>query len=117
MIRVLLLDSHAIFRRGLVAVLADTCDIQVVGEVDGIDHDGELNAVISLDWDVAIMDTPPRLSRGIELLRRLVRTQRRVLVCSLLPENTLGRRLLREGAAGFVSKTGSSDQILEAIRA
>jgi len=71
MIRMLVVDDHPIFRRGLVDLISDAPDMTVVAEVD--DGLRALQVARDLAWDVALIDVSmPRLN-GVEVLRRLRR--------------------------------------------
>lgn len=118
-IRVFLADDHPIVRTGIRALLSLADDIEIVGEVtDGLQV---LNAAADPGWavDVLVLDISlPRLN-GIEVLRRLVASHPDlpVLFLSMYAEDQYARRLLDLGAAGYVSKDRSEDELIAAIRA
>lgn len=116
MIRVLIIDDHPIFRRGVVGLIAGAGDLSVVAEAD--DGLRALRVAAEVTWDVALLDVSmPRLG-GIEVLRRLVKAfpERKVLMLSQFPEDQFAARVVREGAAGYVSKSGAPEFLLDAIR-
>lgn len=116
MIRVLIVDDHPIFRRGLADLVASTEHMVVAGEVD--DGLRALRVASEVAWDVAVLDVSmPRLN-GVELLRRLAAAypQRKILMLSQFPESQFAARVVREGAAGYLSKSGDPELVLEAIR-
>lgn len=116
MIRVYLADDHAILRQGLRKLLREASDIEVVGEC--ADGRQALLAMEQIECDVLILDLSlPRVS-GIEVLRRLQgsRPALRILVLSMYGEEQYALRMLREGAAGYVSKDRPSEELLCAIR-
>jgi DNA-binding NarL/FixJ family response regulator len=116
MIRVFLADDHAILRQGLRRLLREAADIEVVGEC--ADGRQVLQAMEQTACDVLILDLSlPRVS-GIEVLRRLQvsRPALRILVLSMYAEEQYALRMLREGAAGYVSKDRPSEELLRAIR-
>ncbi len=116
MIRVLIIDDHPIFRRGVVGLIEDDEDLRVVGEADnGL---RALRVAQEVAWDVALLDVSmPRIG-GIEVLRRLKAAfpERKVLMLSQFPEDQFAVRVMREGAAGYVSKSGPPELLLDAIR-
>jgi DNA-binding NarL/FixJ family response regulator len=115
-IRVLIVDDHPIFRRGLAGLIAGSDDLQVVGEVD--DGLKALRLADEVAWDVAVLDISlPRLN-GIEVLRRLMvaHPERKILMLSQFPESEFAARVAREGAAGFISKSGPPELVVDAIR-
>jgi DNA-binding NarL/FixJ family response regulator len=116
LIRVLVVDDHPIFRRGLAALLEGAGDIAVVAEAD--DGIRALRVAAEVTWDVALLDVSmPRLN-GIEVLRRLrdAYPERRVLVLSQFPEDQFRVRVIRDGAAGYIAKSAPPEELLDAIR-
>lgn len=116
MIRIFIADDHAVVRAGLRTMLASTPDLQLVGEATNGRE--VLEALETLEVDVLLLDLSlPRVS-GIEVLRRLVRArpQLRILVLSMYAEEQYATRMLREGAAGYLSKDRPIEEVVAAIR-
>lgn len=116
MIRLLIIDDHPIFRRGVVGLLEGADGLCVVAEAD--DGLRALRVANEVVWDVALLDVSlPRLG-GIEVLRRLARSfpERKILMLSQFPEDQFAVRVMREGAAGYIAKTGPPELLLDAIR-
>lgn len=116
MIRVFLADDHPIVRDGLRQLLSREPDMTVVGEA--ADGRQALLAAASVAIDVLILDLSlPRVS-GIEVLRRMQKDhpQIRVVVLSMYPEDQYALRLLREGAAAYLSKDHPAEELLRAVR-
>jgi two-component system response regulator NreC len=116
-IRVLVADDHGIVRAGVRLLVDAQPDMTVVGEAaDGLEV---LRQVAQLHPDVVLMDVAmPRLG-GVEATRRL-RTafpQVRVLALTMLDNERYFFQLLQAGAAGYVVKGGSPEDLLTAIRA
>lgn len=116
MIRVLVVDDHPLFRRGVVTLVGES-GLVVAAEAD----DGlvALRLAGSVAWDVAVIDVSlPRLS-GPELLKRLREQypERKVVVLSQYPAEQMAERLRREGAAAYVWKAGPPEDLITAIRA
>ena len=115
-IRVLVVDDHDLFRRGLTEVLEEEPGIQVVGEArngqEGIDKAAELGP------DVVCMDLNMPGQGGIETTAYI--TQRwkdmKVLVLTVSEEPDDPFRALGVGALGYVLKTASPTEITEALR-
>ncbi len=118
MIRVFLADDHALVRMGLRALLGTASDIEVVGEA--CDGRQVLQAAEAEGWpvDVLVLDLSlPRVS-GMEVLARLqtLRPQLPVLVLSMYAEAQYAAHLARLGAAGYVAKDRSEEELLTALR-
>lgn len=116
MIRVLIADDHPIVRRGLRQLVCEQDDMTVGGEA--ADAPEVLRQVCDGDWDVVLLDlSMPGLS-GLELLREVKRLRPRlaVLVLSVYPEEQIGVRVLRAGAAGYLTKDSAPEALVRAIR-
>jgi len=114
-IRVLLVDDHAIVRRGLAALINAKGRYQVAAEA----KDGE-DALIILETtevDVAILDLHmPRLN-GLETLRRIVRQHPdvKVLVLSMYDDGKFVSQAIHDGAKGYLLKQAIEDDLFEAL--
>jgi len=116
MIRVVLVDDHALIRRGLRESLTDTGDIQVVGEA--ADY-GELRQLLrDLAFDVLLLDINLPGRSGLDVLHSLAEeaTRIRVLVLTMYPEDQYAIRALKAGAMGYLNKSADPEQIIAAIR-
>jgi two-component system, NarL family, invasion response regulator UvrY len=69
-------------------------------------------------WDLVILDITMPGRSGVEILGELKRQQPKhpVLVLSMHPEDQYGKRMLRAGASGFMSKDVAPDELINAIR-
>jgi two-component system invasion response regulator UvrY len=114
-IRVLLVDDHAVVRTGFRLLLQARADFTVVGEAES----GELacQRYIELSPEVVVMDIAMPGMGGIEALRRIRAhdPQARVLALSAHDDPMHARRALREGALGFLSKRSAPEALLEAV--
>ncbi len=116
MIRIFLADDHPIVRHGLRQLIEEQPEMKVVGEA--ADGRQVLLAEGKDEWDILILDLSLPRVNGIEVLRRL-RAERpalRVIVLSMYPEDQYALRLLREGAAAYVSKDQGAGDMLKAIK-
>jgi two-component system, NarL family, invasion response regulator UvrY len=115
MIRVLLVDDHAVVRTGFRLLLQARPDITVVGEAES--GEAACQRYIELSPDVVIMDIAMPGMGGIEALRRIRAhdPQARVLALSAHDDPMHARRALREGALGFLSKRSAPEALLEAV--
>ncbi|MCE2998350.1 MAG: response regulator [Betaproteobacteria bacterium] len=116
MIRVLIADDHAILRRGLRQIIAETADLAVVGEA--CNSAEALKFVREQACDVVLLDISMPDRNGIETLK-LIRKERprvSVLMLSMHPENQYALRALRSGAAGYLNKQSAPMQLVHAVR-
>ena len=116
MIRVVVADDQAVVRTGLRMILESQEGIEVVGEAaDGQDA---LRRVSALDPDVVLMDVRMPVLDGIEATRRLTDggARARVLVLTTYGLDEHVYEALKAGAAGFILKTESPQQLVEAVR-
>ena len=104
MIRVLLVDDHAVVRTGFRLLLQARPDVTVVGEAES--GEAACERYVALSPDVVVMDIAMPGMGGIEALRRIRAhdPQARVLALSAHDDPMHARRALREGALGFLSK-------------
>jgi len=116
MIRVMIADDHAVVRRGLRQILAETDDIHVVGEAGNAD---EVRAQArDVRWDVLVLDMNMPGGSSFELLKdvRAQDPKAKVLVLTMFQEEQYGVRCIRAGASGFLSKESAPEKLLEAVR-
>lgn len=116
MIRVALVDDHALIRRGLKDSLNETEDIRVVAEA--ADY-GELRQVLrETEFDVLVLDINLPGRNGLDVLHSLADhpTRVRVLVLTMHPEEQYAIRALKAGAMGYLNKSVDPSQIITAIR-
>jgi two-component system invasion response regulator UvrY len=115
-IRVLVVDDHALIRKGLRQILDDTGDIQVVAEAEnGMEA---INLVRDHDYGVVLLDITLPDKYGIDVLKQLkaLRPGLPVLVLSIHPEVEYAMRSIKAGAAGYMSKQSAPSQLVSAIR-
>ena len=115
-IRVLLADDHAVVRAGIRQFLEQAEDIRVIGEAD----DGEAaKALIERDQpDVAVLDIKMPKTSGIEVTRWIRAHYRQigVLILTAFDDDPYVLAVLQAGANGYVLKTASPMDIIQAVR-
>jgi DNA-binding NarL/FixJ family response regulator len=126
LIRVVLVDDHAIVRTGLKAILATARDIMVVGE-GGTGRDA-LALAERFDPHVIVMDLSMPEMDGLSATRELVKAAaertveagspatRRVLMLTMHSEDEHLVALLEAGAAGYLLKTVAERELVDAVR-
>ena len=115
-IRVILADDHAVVRAGIRQFLERTQDIEVVAEAD----DGEQAQALILEHhpDVAVLDIQMPKATGIEVTRWVRANVREtgVLILTAYNDDPYVIAVLQAGANGYVLKTASPLEIIQAVR-
>ncbi len=116
MIRVMLVDDHALVRMGFRMLLADA-QVEVVAEADS----GEQACAdyARAKPDVVVMDLSMPGMGGLEAVRRLIAQdpKAKVLVLSAHEDTAHPRRVLRAGALGYLTKRSAPDALIAAVTA
>jgi two-component system, NarL family, invasion response regulator UvrY len=116
MSRVLIADDHAVVRAGYKQFLEAEPSITEVGEAaSGTET---LNVLRRKEWHLLLMDIHMPDRSGLDILSHVSAgyPELRVLIMSGLPEEQYARNVLRAGASGYLSKGGSSEELLTAVR-
>lgn len=115
-IRLLLVDDNTLFRKGLVALLAQQADMTVAGDLASGRE--ATQACTSLEPDVIVMDIRLAESSGLDIAAQLKRRQTQVKILMLTSSRTEEhvRAALRLGVDGYVLKDASLEELLIAIR-
>ena len=116
MIRVLVVDDHDLVRMGISRMLADSADIDVVGEAES--GDTAIKMVKSLSPDVVLLDVNMPNIGGIEATKRLVQleTDVKILAVSSLSAQPYPSMLLKAGVHGYITKGTPLDEMIRAIK-
>jgi DNA-binding NarL/FixJ family response regulator len=116
MIDVVIVDDHALIRRGLRDSLTEAGDIRVVGEAG--DYGGLRQLLRETPFDVLLLDINLPGRSGLDVLHSLAEesTRVRALVLTMYPEDQYAIRALKAGAMGYLNKSADPSQIITAIR-
>jgi len=116
MIRIAIVDDHAIVRAGLRQFFADHADLEVVAEA--ADGREALDLVRAGGIDVMVMDLSMGEQGGVEAQGSIKAhaPDLPVLILSALPETHYATTLLQRGASGYLSKDCDPEHIADAIR-
>jgi DNA-binding NarL/FixJ family response regulator len=112
----LVADDHAIVRKGMIQILKEASDLRVAGEASS---GAELVDLLRRsECDAVITDLSMPGISGIDLLKQVhgMRPGLPVLILSVHPEDQYALRLLRAGAAGYLTKDSVPEELLKAIR-
>lgn len=116
MVRILIVDDHVVVREGLKQFLAETPDMTIAGEASCARE--ALAMVKSGQWDLVLLDIAMPDQNGLAALKRIKREKPGlpVLIFSNFSEDEYALSSLRAGAAGYLSKDSTPEQLREAIR-
>ncbi|EKF73603.1 DNA-binding response regulator GacA [Alcanivorax hongdengensis A-11-3] len=116
MIKVLVVDDHDLVRTGIARMLDDVDGIRVVGEASSGEQAVQLARELSPD--VVLMDLKMPGIGGLEATRKLLRVDDgiRVIAVTMCEEEPFPSRLMKAGAAGYMTKGAALDEMLRAIK-
>jgi len=113
--RILLVDDHPIFRRGVMSMLSGESTYEVVAEAGSAQE--AISQLREADPDLALVDISLPGSNGIELIKMLLAEKPKlpILILTMHDESVYAMRALRAGARGYLMKTEAMNGIVEAI--
>jgi two-component system nitrate/nitrite response regulator NarL len=114
-VSVVVADDHPLYRDGVVRAISSDPGLVLVGEAaDGLEAE---QLIVQLRPDVALLDVKMPGLGGVELCERMVRggLPTRVLMISAYLDPSLVARALGAGAAGYLGKDASREEICEAL--
>ncbi|WP_026631462.1 response regulator [Dyadobacter alkalitolerans] len=115
-IRILVVDDHSVVRQGIITLLEDEEDLLIAGEA--ADGDEVWDMIEQVSPDVILLDlTMPKMS-GIEVIKQIAPafSNVRILVFSMHNNSDYMISAATSGAAGYLQKDTSRDEMLKAIR-
>ncbi|MDP1636311.1 MAG: response regulator transcription factor [Gallionellaceae bacterium] len=116
MIRILIVDDHAIVRQGLRRIVEDEKQMHVGGEA--ANGDEALKMLRTGKWDVILLDISMPGKNGIDTMKRILErhADAKVLILSMYPEDQYAVRLMKAGASGYLTKESAPEMLIQAIR-
>ena len=115
-LRVMVVDDHALFRRGLEMVLGDEPDIELVGEAsDGAEA---VERALEIMPDIVLMDVRMPKRSGIEATSQIkdLLPHVKILMLTISDEEADLYDAIKAGASGYLIKDAGLDEVVEAIR-
>lgn len=116
MINVLVVDDHALIRKGMKQILDDTSDIRVTGEAEtGMEA---IRMVRDHKYDIVLLDITLPDKYGIDVLKQIKQQcpVLPVLILSMHPDEQYALRSIKAGASGYMNKQSAPSQLVVAIR-
>jgi two-component system invasion response regulator UvrY len=116
LIRILIVDDHALLREGVKRILSEQHDIEVAGEASNGSE--ALAKVRAESWDAMVLDMSMPGRNGIELIKQIKGEKPKlpILILSMHKEDIYAVRTLKAGASGYLCKDNAETQLEQAIR-
>lgn len=113
--KILIVDDHAIVRKGLIQILLEEFPQSEITEISNGTE--AMSAVHKQIWDLILMDISMPGRNGIEVLKQIrsEKIKAPVLILSMHSEEQYAVRSLRAGASGFLNKESATDELLIAV--
>jgi two-component system invasion response regulator UvrY len=116
MIKILVVDDHAVVRAGVQYFVAQVPDMKI--EAEAATAQEAIRLVRSQDFDIVLLDINMPDKSGVEVLKQIKREKpdMPVLILSMHPESRYAVQILRAGASGYVQKEALADELVNAIQ-
>lgn len=114
--KILITDDHAVVRQGLKQILLEEFTRAEFGEATNAQE--AIERVWKENWDVVVLDITMPGRSGLEVLKEIKKSRPRlpVLVLSMHPEDQFAVRILKIGAAGYMTKESAPNELVGAVR-
>lgn len=115
-IQIMIVDDHAIVRKGMMAYLQEFADIRVIGEA--ADGGKAVQLVEQLQPDVVLMDLLMPGTNGIETIQRMIAIQEniRIIVLTAYMADDKFLQAIRAGALGYILKNAQPEELVQSIK-
>lgn len=116
MIKVFIADDHTLIREGIKNLISLESDIKLVGETSNPFE--VIDLIRKTNCDILILDISMPGKNGLDLLKEIKAAEInvKVLIMTMLPEEQFAKRVLKVGAAGYLTKDSASTDVITAIR-
>jgi len=116
MIKILIVDDHAILREGLIRIIQFESDMEVAGSVKNASE--AIHALSGQPVDVVILDINMPGRSGLDIIKDIKQLQPNaaVLMLSMYSEERFAIRALKAGASGYLTKDMATEELITAIR-
>jgi two-component system, NarL family, invasion response regulator UvrY len=116
MLRILIADDHAIIRKGLKQILLEEYPSALIEEAN--DAEGAIKKTIDSEWDIIICDLSMPGRSGLDVVQQVKQNFPKlpVLILSIHPEEQYAIRVLKAGAAGYLSKDAATEELVKAVQ-
>lgn len=114
--KAIVVDDHAVVRRGLSQILKNMQEVtSVVEAANGNELIDRLNEA---EYDIVVLDISMPGKSGLDVLKEIktIKQNIRVLILSIHPEEQYAIRALKAGAAGYITKDGAPEELVVAVQ-
>ena len=115
-IRIIIADDHAVVRKGLVQIIDETPDMELIYQAS--DGNEVLEKLLGVDVDVLLLDINMPGQTGWEVIQKVHNDHPdiKVVILSVSSEEHYAKQFYKAGAAGYLTKDSAPEQLVEAIR-
>jgi len=113
--KILIADDHAVVRKGLKQIILEgMLDVEVDEAANGLEAQ---QMAQKNSYDVIVLDISLPGKNGLDVLKQLIelRTNSKILILSIYPEDQYGIRVIKAGASGFLNKDSAPNELVDAI--
>ena len=116
MIKIILIDDHAIVREGIRRIIDDTSGITISAEASTGQE--ALDLIWKEKYDLVILDISMPGKNGLQTLKEIKKYDSKlpVLMLSMHAEEQYAMRAIKAGASGYLTKESASEQLVRAIK-
>ncbi|CAN5371724.1 response regulator transcription factor [soil metagenome] len=116
MIKILVVDDHAVVRAGVQHFISQVPDMEIAGEAATAEE--AIRLIRSGEWDIVLLDIAMPDKSGVEVLKQIkrIKPELPVLILSMHPESRYAVQILRSGASGYVQKEALASELVNAIK-
>ncbi|MBX2992520.1 MAG: response regulator transcription factor [Bacteroidetes bacterium] len=113
---VLIADDHQLIREGIKYMLSEAPEVGVIGEARNAEE--ILAQIAGHPWDVLVLDINLPGRSGLDVLKeiRVKHPKLPVLILSMYPEDQFAVRVIKAGAAGYLTKSSAAKELVDALR-
>jgi len=115
MLKLLIVDDHAIVRKGLIQIISETGGMLVVGEAARASEVYEILAKKPVD--ILLLDINLPGVNGLEILKQVKNDypEIAVLILTMFPEEQFAFRAIKGGASGYLTKESAPEELIKAL--
>jgi len=114
--RILIADDHSIVRKGLKQILVEEFPFATIEETG--DAEGLVKKALNQEWDIVITDLSMPGRSGLDAINQIKQQHPKlpILILSMYPEEQYAMRVLKSGAAGYLSKDMAQEELVNAVK-